>query len=573
MFRARNICCFVLLLAVLPAEARVGRSAVYEPPSGYYAAAQGLVGTGLKAALHQAIKGHRVLSYGDKTNGTVRALRVLDAMPGDSTKVRLLYWGTGRAVSQYGGLVGEWNHEHCWPQAYGVDSGPGYSDVHNLRPTDVQANGERGNLVYAEITGGSIPTFSPLCRETSTQWMPRPEEKGDLARAMLYMAVRYEGGESTPDLELSDSPSSSANRFGRLSDLLRWHREDPVNDEERRRNHLVYTDYQYNRNPFVDDPDYAEMVFRSVPVVRATAVQPTATEGITAAVVRISRRGPVQSALTVGLTYGGTAGTGAWLTAPSTVTIPVGAASFDLVLNPQTQAGQQGVRTFSVTVATNSAYAPVDGPAEVALLDAPGKIVPSIVAWPVAEPAIEGTPLADIALEGGSASVPGVFAFANGQIVPPVGDSLQQVLFTPADTASYESVTLVVGVQVEAAPTGFEVWLGGQEPTPALVEAYAIGGASGPAAADAVAPVFTYGANGLSVTALVRTNDAGLTVTGEAVGDLSDYADPARVVAVPGSGQGVDQSGVPPGFERRVFRVLPGGTGKAFLRLRAFLAE
>ena len=367
MLRARNICYVFLLLAVLPAEARVGRSTVYDPPAGYYSAAQGLVGAGLKSALHEAIKDHRVLSYG--SSGTVRALRVLDAMPGDPTKVRLLYWGTARSGSDYGGNSGDWNHEHCWPQAYGVDSGPGNSDVHNLRPTDVQANNERGSLYYAEITGGSIPNFSPLCRKTSSAWMPRPEEKGDLARAMFYMAVRYEGGESTPDLELSDSPSSSAERFGRLSDLLRWHREDPVDDEERRRNHLVYTDYQYNRNPFVDDPDYAEMVFRGVPVVRSTVVQSTATEGLTEAVVRISRRGPVQSALTVGLTYGGTAGTGAWQSTPATVTIPAGAASFDLVLNPRTQAGQQGVRTFSVAVATNAAYAPVDGPAEVALYD------------------------------------------------------------------------------------------------------------------------------------------------------------------------------------------------------------
>jgi len=571
VLRARNISCFFLLLAVLPVEARVGFSPVYDPPSGYYAAAQGLVGAGLKSALHQAINDHRVLSYG--SSGTVRALRVLDAMPGDPTKVRLLYWGTGRNGSDYGGNNGDWNHEHCWPQAYGVGSGPGNSDVHNLRPTDVQANNERASLFYAEITGGSIPTFSPLCRKTSTQWMPRPEEKGDLARAMFYMAVRYEGGESTPDLELSDSPSSSANRFGRLSDLLRWHREDPVNDEERRRNHLVYTDYQYNRNPFVDDPDYAEMVFRGVPVVRATVVQPTATEGITAAVVRISRRGPVQSALTVALTYGGTAGLAAWQAAPGTVTIPAGAASFDLVLNPRTQAGQQGVRSFSVAVATNAAYAPVDPPAEVALLDAPGKIVPQIVTWPVAEVASEGTPLAEIALDGGAASVPGGFAFANGQIVPPVGDSLQQVVFTPADTTTYEKVTLVVGVRVEATPTGFEVWSGGQEPTPASVRSYAIGGASSPAAADGTAPVLAHTADALSVTAVVRTNDPSVTVTGEAVGDMADYADPARVVTVHGSGQGIDQSDVPAGFERRVFRVGTDGADQAFLRLRAVLAD
>jgi hypothetical protein len=302
-------------------------------------------------------------------------------------------------------------------------------------------------------------------------------------------------------------------------------------------------------------------------------VQPTATEGRTAAVVRISRRGPVQSALTVSLAYSGTAGTGAWQSAPNAVTIPAGSASFDLVLTPRVQPGEQGVRTFFVAAATNATYAPVDSPAELALLDAPGKIVPEIVAWPVAEVATEGTLLADIELDGGEASVPGTFAFANDQIVPPVGQSLQQVLFTPADPAIYEELTLVVDVQVQAVPAGFEVWLGGEEPSPALVATYAIGGASSPAAGDGTAPVFAHTESDLSVTALVRTNDAALTVTGEAVGDLSDFADPGRVVTVPGSGQGVDQVGVPEGFERRVFRVGTEDAGQAFLRLRAVQAE
>jgi hypothetical protein len=88
-----------------------------------------------------------------------------------------------------------------------------------------------------------------------------------------------------------------------------------------------------------------------------------------------------------------------------------------------------------------------------------------------------------------------------------------------------------------------------------------------------MAPVFAHTESDLSVTALVRTNDAALTVTGEAVGDLSDFADPVRVVTVPGSGQGVDQAGVPEGFERRVFRVGTEGAGQAFLRLRAVQAE
>lgn len=358
---------YLLSLLLLPyAKARGGvQSSPYDPPSGYYSAAEGLVGTSLKAVLHQRIRGHRVLGYG--SSGTVPALRVLDAMPGDPSQVRLLYWGAGRSAVNYGGNNGQWNHEHCWPQSYGVASGPGNTDLFNLRPCDVQANAERGNLFYAEITAGNVPVFAPFCRKTVTQWMPLPTEKGDIARAMFYMDVRYEGGETTPNLELSDVPNG--NTFGRLNDLLRWHREDPVDDSEKRRNYLIYTDYQLNRNPFVDDPDYAEMIFKGVPVVRVTAVQSTATEGENPVVVRISRRGPLQNPLTVVLSYGGTAETAAWVVVPPSVTIPAGASDYDLSLSPRPHSGQQGVRNFTVEAVTNATYAPLDAPAEVFLLD------------------------------------------------------------------------------------------------------------------------------------------------------------------------------------------------------------
>lgn len=571
VIHARAFGCFFVLLAIQVAEARVGLLSPYQAPDGYYVAADGLIGFELKTALHERIRGHRVLSYG--RSGTVPALRVLDAMPDDPTQVRLLYWGTGRSAANYGGNSGQWNHEHCWPQAYGVGSGPGNSDVHNLRPADVQANNERGSLYFAEIEGGSVPNFSPLCRETSSQWMPRPEEKGDLARAMFYMAVRYEGGESTPDLELSDNPNASASRFGRLSDLLRWHREDPVDEEERRRNHLVYTDYQYNRNPFVDDPDYAEMVFRGVPVVRVAAVQAVATEGLHQAVVRIARRGPVEQSLTVPLSYGGTADPGQWEDIPAAVTIPAGAAAVDLDLAARVQSGAQGLRTLLVTAVDSTSYVAVDGPAELTLLDAPEKIVPQLITRPVAGPATEGMPLEEVALTGGEASVPGTFAFAAGQAVPPVGLSWQQVLFTPADAATYESLTLLVEVLVDPQPAGgFVAWLQGGEASPNALCLYAIGGASGPAARDGQVPRVHLGGGLLTLEAIVRIDDPALEVSAEACSAMESGVWSAAEVVVTGAGEGVLQDGVPAGFERRLFSVPSSGDAR-FLRLRAVLTQ
>jgi endonuclease I len=362
-------CVFLVLeigVGVCPAQ-----NSAYNPPVGYYQSSEGLLGSALQIELHTKIKGHTVIPYG--SSGTVPAMRMLDALVSDSTQVNLIYWGSARLGSNYGGSSGQWNHEHCWPQSYGVSSGPGNSDLFNLRPADVQANAERGNLYYAEVTNGSVPSFAPLCRKSNTVWMPRNEEKGMLARAMLYMAVRYEGDDATPDLKLSDTPNSATYTFGKLSDLLAWHRQYPVTEAERLRNHTIYSSYQKNRNPFVDDPDYAEMIFRGVPVIHISAIRAQAVEGgngANAAAVLISRRGPVGNALTVGLYYGGASGTTVLVAAPSTVTIPAGSNTVEITLEALPNPGTQGSRTLTVGTSSNTPYASVDNPVTISITDA-----------------------------------------------------------------------------------------------------------------------------------------------------------------------------------------------------------
>ncbi|MEX1045348.1 MAG: endonuclease, partial [Chthoniobacterales bacterium] len=84
--------------------------------------------------------------------------------------------------------------------------------------------------------------------------------KGDLARMIFYMAVRYEGGSGEPDLEVDDFTNGGTGTFGKMSSLLAWHLLDPVDDFERRRNARIYS-YQGNRNPFIDRPDWVHAVF------------------------------------------------------------------------------------------------------------------------------------------------------------------------------------------------------------------------------------------------------------------------------------------------------------------------
>jgi serine protease len=92
------------------------------------------------------------------------------------------------------------------------------------------------------------------CRLDADSWEVPATVKGDVARMLFYMDVRYEGtgGDQTPDLKLVNTKTTDSRRpeLGRLCTLLRWHVQDPVSDGERRRNDQVYT-WQGNRNPFI----------------------------------------------------------------------------------------------------------------------------------------------------------------------------------------------------------------------------------------------------------------------------------------------------------------------------------
>ncbi|MEN8736233.1 MAG: endonuclease I family protein [Akkermansiaceae bacterium] len=231
----------------------------YDPPSNYYATAEGLTGTDLESALHHIIDGHTVIAYSWPPFQAVdRSLTV-------ANHVELIYSPGTRSQNENGGSSGDWNREHLWPRSYGIfnDGGADNSDIFNLRPSDVQVNAERGSLFFDD-TRQSIPLqFSaPGCSKDDDSWEPRDDEKGDVARACFYMHVRYDGSDSqTNDLTLSDSPDRNASRFGKLATLLEWHRLDPVNDRNRQRNQEVYDDWQGNRNPFIDRPEFAEQLF------------------------------------------------------------------------------------------------------------------------------------------------------------------------------------------------------------------------------------------------------------------------------------------------------------------------
>jgi len=193
---------------------------------------------------HQLAKqGHKPLSY----RSLWEPLKRLDGADG---KVMLIYSRKLRDDHLHSSNEpNTWNREHLWVKSCGIGkTGADYTDLHNLRPCDSRTNSRRGNKFYDVSTD-------------KDSWEPADEVKGDIARAMFYMAVRYEGGETdTIDLELGEETDYDKGVFGKLSTLLKWHKDDPVSDEERKRNDLV-EEMQGNRNPFVDEPEAVGKVF------------------------------------------------------------------------------------------------------------------------------------------------------------------------------------------------------------------------------------------------------------------------------------------------------------------------
>jgi len=109
----------------------------------------------------------------------------------------------------------------------------------------------------------------PYTSTSTDTWEPREAVKGDVARMIFYMATRYEGDNGEVDLEVVDYAPSSPNHepvHGVFSTLMEWHVEDPVDEWEENRNDIIYEDYQENRNPFIDHPEYVELIYNPISV-------------------------------------------------------------------------------------------------------------------------------------------------------------------------------------------------------------------------------------------------------------------------------------------------------------------
>jgi len=210
------------------------------------------------------------LSYGDVWD----ALMVTDEDPDNSNNVLLIYgWNDSGSITEHrsrskddnGGNVGDWNREHTYPQSLGNpalgSSGPG-SDAHMLRPSDVQRNGQRANQPFADKSAGQF--LNGESGTTNGGWYPGDEWKGDCARIIMYMYLRY-GDRCLPSVVGIGSNASTPDDM--LDLFLQWNAEDPVEIgglEDIRNNYHDNTSNAYaqgNRNPFIDNPYLATVIW------------------------------------------------------------------------------------------------------------------------------------------------------------------------------------------------------------------------------------------------------------------------------------------------------------------------
>lgn len=251
---------------------------IFAQPAGYYNGAEGKSGTDLKSALHEIINGHIDFSYSDAKY----IINYSDADPSNANNVILFYTQRSQDADTYGSGSNDINREHVWAKSHGgfEDVRPMDGDAFNLRPTDASVNIQRSNLDFDEVAGGTEVTEAPGTYYTTSRWEPSDAVKGQVARIIFYMATRYEGTNGELDLEAVDDVNTSPNpQHGKLSTLLAWNRDFPPTDFERRRNERIF-DAQKNRNPFIDNPAFADLIWNSEPVPEITFGEMSMTPSI-----------------------------------------------------------------------------------------------------------------------------------------------------------------------------------------------------------------------------------------------------------------------------------------------------
>ena len=267
-------------------------------PAGYYDETQNLSGYSLKTKLHDIISKKNInWHYGDlqafynqtdldryydhDASNTSILLDIYSEIP---TGPDVYEYTTANMIGSANAEGQGWNREHIMPQSSFNSNYPMYSDLFFVIPTDARINQLRSNYPYGMAGTTNFYTFTngskinrngtPNSGYTGRIYEPINEFKGDIARSLLYFAVRYEGklnsfnfynGTSAAnDTSPLDGTEEKAFENWYIAMLLQWHNQDPVSQREIDRNNAVYS-IQKNRNPFIDHPEWVNTIWNQTP--------------------------------------------------------------------------------------------------------------------------------------------------------------------------------------------------------------------------------------------------------------------------------------------------------------------
>jgi len=265
-----------------------------QAPAGYYNGTAGLTGYALKSKIRDIISSKNInWNYGDLPNfynqtdldiyydhDASNTTILLDIYSEKPLEADAYEYTSANLISTSNAEGLGYNREHAVPQSTFNSNYPMYSDLHFVIPTDARINQLRNNYPYgignstvhhtftnsSRIANSAIPNYA----YTNRVYEPINEFKGDIARMLLYFAVRYQGklpwfnhstnANPASDRSALDGTAERAFEPAYIAMLLQWHIQDPVSPREIDRNNAVYA-IQNNRNPFVDHPEWVNAIW------------------------------------------------------------------------------------------------------------------------------------------------------------------------------------------------------------------------------------------------------------------------------------------------------------------------
>ncbi|AGH82138.1 endonuclease I [Psychromonas sp. CNPT3] len=252
----------------------------------YYKEAKYKTSFSLKTALYNIIKNHQVRTYSDVWSFISANSRdiyydkdhsILDMYSENPSSSDSYYFDPedkcGKSQVEAEGNC--YNREHSFPKSwFGGEISPMYTDIHPLFATDGYVNSRRSRFPYGETNyptwtsknGSKLGQANASTNYNGIVFEPIDEFKGDFARAYFYMATRYENvistwkGKDTIGSAVLDGSKNRVFQPWVITLLKRWHANDPVSLKERQRNKAAF-DYQGNRNPYIDHPEYVTEIW------------------------------------------------------------------------------------------------------------------------------------------------------------------------------------------------------------------------------------------------------------------------------------------------------------------------